>query len=636
MTRYLDGNGSTLALGEELGKGGEGAVFALRDPKLCAKIYHNPLDADRARKIRAMAGIATDTLSRLTSWPMDLVMDDKGRAMGLVIPRVPDGKDIHRLYSPRSRRTDFVRADWRFLIRAGANTARAFAAVHDAGHVIGDVNHGSILVAQDATVRLIDCDSFQVVIGGTRYVCGLGVETYPPPALPGRSFKDVLRTVDHDAFGLAVLIFHLLMMGRHPFSGRYLGAGDMPIPKAIEEHRFAYGAHRAQYQMERPPGAPDLAIVGDLGPLFERAFARPTQASTRPSAQEWAAGLTKLETALRQCRSNDAHWHLATLGECPWCRIEGATGLTLFPLVVQAASGTSAFELDALVRQMSAIGHPGPTPVIEVSEPAPSEKALTLRWYGLKRNGTAVASAFVAFLTLLATGFPLAAFLGAAAGFFAIRRLLDKDADLARIRSAYEERRAEWSKADALWCKAAAPDDFEQKRAEVLRAVEVWKGLPQVRLQRLAQLRTDQRRLQLTRFLDSHLIEKANIAGIGPTRRSALASEGVETAADVTPASVRVPGFGPSLQGKLLAWRSVLEQRFVFDPSRPVDPRDIARLEQELVAERRRIEDDLRNGVAALQQAKARVLAVRGNMRSQVESARLAYLQAEVDRRTAG
>ena len=50
----------------------------------------------------------------------------------------------------------------------------------------------------------------------------------------------VRRTPTHTAYGLAVLLFHLLFMGRHPFAGRFHGVGEMPIEKAIAESRFAY------------------------------------------------------------------------------------------------------------------------------------------------------------------------------------------------------------------------------------------------------------------------------------------------------------------------------------------------------------------------------------------------------------
>ena len=205
-------------------------MFATGQAGFCAKIYHAPLSPERADKIRLMASQQAPALTSVASWPVDLITDAKGQVVGLVMPRVDGKKDVHKLYSPKSRRREFHRADWRFLVRTSANIARAFAQLHQHGCVIGDVNHGSVLVAQDARVTLIDCDSFQVVSGSRRYLCEVGVDNYTPPELQGRPLVGVVRTPDHDNFGLAVMVFNLLMMGRHPFAGRYGGAGDMPIP----------------------------------------------------------------------------------------------------------------------------------------------------------------------------------------------------------------------------------------------------------------------------------------------------------------------------------------------------------------------------------------------------------------------
>jgi DNA-binding helix-hairpin-helix protein with protein kinase domain len=184
----VDTNGRVVRLGNELGRGGEGTVFQVAsDGQQAAKIYHEPLNRERADKIRVMATLLKEhPITRLTAWPIDLLSKRTGEPIGLLLPKI-SGTDVHRLYSPKSRRTDFQRADWRFLIRAAANIARAFAAVHDAGCVIGDVNHGSILVAQNATVRLIDCDSFQLSSSGRRFLCDKGVETFTPPELQDRS-----------------------------------------------------------------------------------------------------------------------------------------------------------------------------------------------------------------------------------------------------------------------------------------------------------------------------------------------------------------------------------------------------------------------------------------------------------------
>src|SRR4051812_24821096 len=41
---------------------------------------------------------------------------------------------------------------------------------------------------------------------------------------PIRGLRNVERKPEHDAIGLALLIFHLLFMGRHPFAGRFQGS----------------------------------------------------------------------------------------------------------------------------------------------------------------------------------------------------------------------------------------------------------------------------------------------------------------------------------------------------------------------------------------------------------------------------
>ncbi len=45
-------------------------------------------------------------------------------------------------------------------------------------------------------------------------------------------------------FGLAVLLFQLLFLGRHPFSGVFGGRGEMTVVRAVSECRFAYAGRR--------------------------------------------------------------------------------------------------------------------------------------------------------------------------------------------------------------------------------------------------------------------------------------------------------------------------------------------------------------------------------------------------------
>ena len=78
------------------------------------------------------------------------------------------------------------------------------------------------------------------------------------PELQGGRLDRTDRTANHDAFGLAVMAFQLLFMGRHPFVGGFLGGSDMPMERAIEEFRFAYSSDRNRTRMEAPPHVPSL------------------------------------------------------------------------------------------------------------------------------------------------------------------------------------------------------------------------------------------------------------------------------------------------------------------------------------------------------------------------------------------
>jgi DNA-binding helix-hairpin-helix protein with protein kinase domain len=481
VEELIEADGTRVRLGRKLGQGGEGAIYELEGrPGVVAKVFHQPLPASRAEKIRAMVAARSPALERLTAWPIGLLALPDGRPIGLKMPRVVGYRDIHQLYSPKSRRAAFPRADWRFLVRVAANVARAFATVHAEGDVIADVNHGGILVGTDARVRLIDCDSFQITVGDRCFPCDVGVPIFTPPELQDRTLTGVIRSENHDNFGLAVMVFLVLFMGRHPFAGRYLGEGDMPIEQAIEEHRFAYGEGRGFAAMDRPPGTPPLDIVSALmAQLFERAFAIDAARGGRPSAAEWVEALETLEGNLVECALGTAHWHARGLAECPWCRIEAATGVPLFAAALSDATA-GLFDLPAFWQQLIAIEHPGPAPDLtaNVKQPGPSPVARRLlfrrRWHGPVAFLIAVIPAGVSFsvdLPLLGRSF----FLIAAVVFYGLVRLiLRATADVTPFVVREAECRLLWESTLAEWQAKAGPRTFDDKRAELEKLKDWW------------------------------------------------------------------------------------------------------------------------------------------------------------------
>ena len=183
------------------------------------------------------------------------------------------------------------------------------------------------MVSKKGIVAFVDCDSFQVAEGRRIFRCGVGVPEYTPPELHGKNFASLDRAANHDLFGLAVLIFHLLMMGRHPFSGVPLSKADIPIEKAIQDGCYAYTRNTAKARLRPPPQVPPATMLDPaMLALFERAFGT----SRRPTAAEWRTSLDVAMKQLLRCKNDPKHSYLAAAGKCPWCELITVARLMFF------------------------------------------------------------------------------------------------------------------------------------------------------------------------------------------------------------------------------------------------------------------------------------------------------------------
>lgn len=187
--------GQTEQLDKRLGKGGEGDVYALVGrADRAVKIYKADLRRSRESKVRAMVEDRLADKTTLVAFPSEVVTDSSGAFAGFSMRLVAGYRPLHELYGPKSRKIYFPKADYRFLIRVAQNVARAVATVHRFGCIIGDFNHSGVLVSQNATVALIDADSFQFDLKGHSYPCVVGTEDFTPPELHGVRLSSVTRT----------------------------------------------------------------------------------------------------------------------------------------------------------------------------------------------------------------------------------------------------------------------------------------------------------------------------------------------------------------------------------------------------------------------------------------------------------
>jgi len=624
-----------LSLGHRLGKGGEGEVYAIADqPGRAVKIYTGTNAADRREKIKAMIDAGLSKATTLVAFPIEVVEDKRGQFLGFIMAKVAEHKPIHELYAPGARKAEFPKANYPFLVRTAANVARAVAVVHRAGCVIGDINHSGILVSDKATVALIDADSFQIIKGAARYLCRVGVAEYTPPELQGRPLESIVRTPDHDAFGLAVVIFQLLWMGRHPFSGRF-SAGDMPIEKAIRENRFVY-SRRRQVGMTPPPGVPSLDDVpGEIAEAFENAF---KGEGRRPTAEAWVAMLERLEKGLKVCSASSLHHYFGAAAKCPWCHMERTLNAQLFVPTFSAgatgfasAQGTSPAQLWRPIEALTWPAREPPLPTFSHKTFTPSSRAQEAKSETWMRRaagvvfclaGAGVLYEYAAFWPVWVGAFVVGVMLMAKSGAKAKAAIAGSTLEVAAFQTVLDQ-----------WYESCGLGPFETLFETLKTAKAELEKLPQDEQQRIADYTRNRRAEQLKDYLERFQLRKHKIKGIGPSKLAVLTSYGIEDALDVTYNRViQVPGFGPATTSTLVEWRNRIEARFVYDPNtNNQDRARIAQIKADCVRaadERRKL---LAQGPAVLKQAAEEIARRRSTHPADLQTLYEARCQAAAD-----
>ncbi len=335
MKSVTDRRGREFQLEKDIAGGGEARIWTVSNrPDRLAKIYHKPASQNEA-KLEAMISNPPQQPATHTAiaWPVDLIYN-RGKFAGFFMPNVEGSDLILYFYNPVKRKNlhPNFNCNWRYLLyRTALNLAIAVEAIHFKGHVIGDFNESNILVNEKALVTLIDTDSFQVKDQrGHVYRCPVGKAEYTPPELQGKDFKQIDRAKEHDLFGIAVMIFHLLMEGVHPFTGvlhskSSVGRVDL---HCIKKGIFPY---KNRSKADPPPKkAPEFNnLYPDIQKAFVRCFAnghnKPMQ---RPDANEWKLILEKAENALTDCQHNPDHVYSNHLKHCPWCASQQTKGVS--------------------------------------------------------------------------------------------------------------------------------------------------------------------------------------------------------------------------------------------------------------------------------------------------------------------
>jgi DNA-binding helix-hairpin-helix protein with protein kinase domain len=576
-------------INKPIGIGGEGKVFRVANEganNLVAKIYNKYPDLEQQRKLKTMITMRDQNLLESSAWPDNLLTDsDTGKICGFTMQEVTDSEPLHHIYSPSWRKQNQPFSSWDSLLQLTANLAAVFCIAHSKGVIIGDVNPNSVRVRKNGRVVLIDADSFQITRGSEVLRCRVGVPSFTAPELlaASKSYHSVTREVNHDLFGLSLLIFHVLFMGRHPFAGVFSGSGDTTIESHIKDYHYAYASDYVRRGLSPPPLSinPELVASREIVKLFQNDFTQSGAVQGRTTADEWYKALCFQRERLKRCHANHNHVFDSSNSSCIWCQLE-AKGVVFFlskssgsqfPPTVSVEEAVDITYLLPSKREELArnkISHlsrqklvcPIIKPTIYSARHALTdiEKSSILR-----RSIVRFVSAFMAFVSLAlaqssAIGFAIIVlFFGFGFTPVALQSLLLKfKNELSQVN------------ADLAVAKADASRILSSNKLDDLAAsIEAsWKTLAELKTQYDIELRPELARLRAQHkdtFLRSYLISDANIYGIGPSRSSTLSSYGIETAADLTSNQLyTISGFGPVLISSLLSWRDSLLRSYTM------------------------------------------------------------------------
>lgn len=639
--RFFTAGGRVIDLGRELGKGGEGSVFEVPAlPNQVAKLYHKPVDVQKQTKLRFMSAHSDATLLKYTAWPQDTLHPaHNGPVAGFLMPKVVGRDPIHQLYSPAQRRQERPKAAWDFLLFVARNTAAAFETIHAHGHVLADVNQGNVMVGADSQVVLIDCDSLQVNAAGTLHLCEVGVSHFTSPELQGlSSFRGVTRTANHDNFGLALLIFHLLFGGRHPYMGKPLtsSAGES-LESDIKAFRYAYASDARQRGFEMPPRAIPIGLVPPaVQALFEQAFTE-QGVRMRPSAKTWVSALDGLRQRLRKCSASAMHVFPDHLLQCPWCSLEQQGAVFFVDLGMTATVTSSGFVLARVIALIEAVPVPAAisTPVVPVASiqaaPLPADVS------GSTGQVSFIRGFFIILAVVLCAAMPKLSFfwvVGAIVGWVVAEKSISgaRRAELARRRSAKQTAERTFDALMERARKECGQEPFLVRRKQLINLRDDYQDLGRREQAELERLKHTAEARQKEKFLERFFIDRATIHGVGPAKKAALRSFGIETAADVEWNKVRnVKGFGDVLTRAVVDWRVTQERRFAFNPAQAVTDADRNAVRAKFLAKRRTLEVSMTGGPAELQRIAKELQARKSSYDYQLATAAKAVAQAKAD-----
>lgn len=326
--RTLQNLGEVVIEEKVLGKGGEGSVYLVTshelpdvDPAstLVAKIYHNPEEGNRGKKVAAMLQNPPEEQESI-AWVKALLFTPNKKFAGYLMQKldVKNFRQWSELSNSKDRKQTAPNFDVKYGLNASRNFLLALDSVHEAGHRIGDINESNLFVNTNSTVMLVDMDSAQIQQGTHIYPCEVGKPMYVSSEISHGKLRDNPRTVESDIFAYTVMLFQMLTGGAHPMDGIYQGNDDPPdITQKIREGVLPTLEPGKNKKYKPVPRIPAMAIPSRLRTVMINALS--PDPLKRPDTRAYLDVMDDVYESLVQCPKDKRHWFDKRDGKCGWC-----------------------------------------------------------------------------------------------------------------------------------------------------------------------------------------------------------------------------------------------------------------------------------------------------------------------------
>ncbi|MDN4489699.1 protein kinase [Demequina sp. SYSU T00068] len=275
-----------------VGKGGEGRVYDVGDGQVVKVFDEHHLTEHRKAKVKLL--VQREYSSPGICFPSAIVTNSDGDFVGYMMPRA-QGKELHRtIFRPRILREAspaWTKAD---LVDVCISFLEKVAYLHSLNIVVGDINPKNLLVDDQKQVTIIDCDSWQL----EGYPCPVGWPDFTAPEIIDKRYPEFLRSLDHERFAIATMLFEILVTGTFPYS-RVGGPGERT--QLIKEGYFAF-QFDGRSKQDQPLGAWKYMwshIPFKVKELFWNTFHRDgTRYNNRPTIAEWLEAFHRYKNLL--------------------------------------------------------------------------------------------------------------------------------------------------------------------------------------------------------------------------------------------------------------------------------------------------------------------------------------------------